>query len=125
MLKIAVTTAFVLAAGVGSQVNASVAIQPAAPALVAASSGIDLVQYRRYHDRGPVVVRPGIVRPVPRPYYRRWVRRPYFGTVIAGVALGTILTAAAIGAAPPPPAPNLCWYWADPSLSRGYWDYCQ
>jgi hypothetical protein len=45
--------------------------------------------------------------------------------VIAGVALGTILTAAAIGAPPPPPAPNLCWYWADPSLTRGYWDYCR
>ena len=23
------------------------------------------------------------------------------------------------------PAPNLCWYWADPTMTRGYWDYCQ
>jgi hypothetical protein len=25
---------------------------------------------------------------------------------------------------PPRPAPNLCWYWADPYRNRGYWDYC-
>jgi len=22
------------------------------------------------------------------------------------------------------PAPDLCWYWADPYGQRGYWDYC-
>jgi hypothetical protein len=22
------------------------------------------------------------------------------------------------------PAPNLCWYWANPAMTRGYWDYC-
>jgi len=22
------------------------------------------------------------------------------------------------------PQPNLCWYWADPYMIRGYWDYC-
>jgi len=61
-----------------------------------------------------------------RPYWfaRPWVRRPYYGTVIAGVALGTLITVAAIGAVPPRPAPNLCWYWADPYGNRGYWDYC-
>jgi len=53
-----------------------------------------------------------------RPYWfaRPWARRPYYGTIIAGVALGTLITVAAIGAVPPRPAPNLCWYWADPSL---------
>lgn len=61
-----------------------------------------------------------------RPYWfgRPWVRRPYYGTVIAGVALGTLITVAAIGYVPPRPAPNLCWYWADPYGERGYWDYC-
>jgi len=61
-----------------------------------------------------------------RPYWfaRPWVRRPYYGTIIAGVALGTLITVAAVGAVPPRPAPNLCWYWADPYRNRGYWDYC-
>jgi hypothetical protein len=59
------------------------------------------------------------VRPV-----RVWSRRPYYGQVVGGVALGTIIAAGVIGAAPAAPAPNMCWYWADPSQSRGYWDYC-
>jgi hypothetical protein len=61
-----------------------------------------------------------------RPYWfaRPWARRPYYGTVIAGVALGALVTVAVVGAVPPRPAPNLCWYWADPYRSRGYWDYC-
>jgi hypothetical protein len=52
------------------------------------------------------------------------VRRPYFGTVVGGVALGTIIAATAVGVVPVAPAPNLCWYWVDPSRTRGYWDYC-
>jgi hypothetical protein len=61
-----------------------------------------------------------------RPYWfaRPWARRPYYGTIIAGVALGAIITVAAVGMVPPRPAPDLCWYWADPYRSRGYWDYC-
>ena len=61
-----------------------------------------------------------------RPYWygRPWVRRPYYGTIIAGVALGTLITVAAVGYVPARPAPNLCWYWADPYGNRGYWDYC-
>jgi hypothetical protein len=55
---------------------------------------------------------------------RRWSRRPYYGTIIGGVALGTIIGAAAVGAVPIAPAPGLCWYWADPAMIRGYWDYC-
>jgi hypothetical protein len=70
--------------------------------------------------RGGVVGRPAFVRT-----YRPWARRPYFGTVLGGVALGTILTVAAVGAAPAyAPHPDTCWYWADPSMTRGYWDYC-
>ena len=64
--------------------------------------------------RGPtVVVRPGVVRP--------YAHRSYFGTVVAGVALGTLI---AVAVAPPPPAPNLCWYWTTPAQNQGYWDYC-
>jgi hypothetical protein len=57
-------------------------------------------------------------------YSRPWVRRPYYGTVVAGVVLGTIVTVAAVGMIPRRPAPDLCWYWADPYRNRGYWDYC-
>jgi hypothetical protein len=66
-----------------------------------------------WNNKKVVVVRP----------YRKWYKRPYYGTVIGGVALGTVLGAAAYAATPP--APNLCWYWADPSQTQGYWDYCQ
>lgn len=63
---------------------------------------------------------------VGRPYWfsRPWIGRPYYGTIVAGVALGALITVAAIGYAPRRPAPNLCWYWADPRGERGYWDYC-
>ena len=65
-------------------------------------------------------------RPYGRPYWyaRPWARRPYYGTIVAGVALGTLITVAAVGAVPRRPAPDLCWYWADPYGNRGYWDYC-
>jgi hypothetical protein len=67
---------------------------------------------KHWNNKKVVVVRP----------YRKWYKRPYYGTVIGGVALGTILGAAAYGYGPP--APNLCWYWADPYQTQGYWDYC-
>jgi hypothetical protein len=72
-----------------------------------------------------VVGRPGIYRGAYVRGYRPWYRRPYFGTIVGGIALGTIITAAAIGVPPAAPAPDLCWYWADPSQTTGYWDYCQ
>ena len=34
------------------------------------------------------------------------------------------LIVTAYNVAPPRPRPDLCWYWSDPSRSRGYWDYC-
>lgn len=75
--------------------------------------------------RGGAVRRGGIVRGgVVRRPVRGWVRRPYYGTIIGGVALGTIIAATAIGSAPAAPGPNMCWYWADSSRARGYWDYC-
>jgi hypothetical protein len=55
---------------------------------------------------------------------RPWFQRPYYGTFIGGIALGAILAATAYGIPPPPPAPYLCWYWTDPSLTYGYYDYC-
>lgn len=60
-----------------------------------------------------------VVRPV-----RVWTPRPYYGTFIAGVALGTVIGVAVAGAAPPPPGPNMCWYWSSPAKTQGYWDYC-
>jgi len=72
-----------------------------------------------------VVGRPGVVyRGAYVRGYRAWYRRPYFGTIVGGIALGTILTAAVVGVPPAAPAPGLCWYWADPSETTGYWDYC-
>lgn len=60
----------------------------------------------------------------PRPVYRHWHRRPHYGAVVGGIVLGTVIAATAYGLAPRPPRPDLCWYWADPSQTRGYWDYC-
>lgn len=52
---------------------------------------------------------------------RPWVRRPYYGAVVAGVALGTVI---AVSTIPSPPSSELCWYWSNSSMTRGYWDYC-
>lgn len=61
---------------------------------------------------------------VRRPY-RAWVARPYYGAaIIGGVALGTVIAVSAAHAVPVAPGPNACWYWSDPTESRGYWDYC-
>lgn len=57
--------------------------------------------------------------------YRKWHRRPYYGYIIGGIALGSILAASYYyDYAYEPPAPGLCWFWADPSEQSGYWDYC-
>ena len=64
------------------------------------------------------------VGPPRRAYYRPWGHRPYSGRIIGGIALGTIIGVTAYGLMPPRPDPDLCWYWADPYQSRGYWDYC-
>ena len=64
------------------------------------------------------------IGPPRRAYYRPWGHRPYYGRIIGGIALGTIIGVTAYGLMPPRPDPDLCWYWADPYQSRGYWDYC-
>jgi hypothetical protein len=56
--------------------------------------------------------------------YRPWHRKRYYGRVFGGVLIGSILAASAYYALSAPPDPDLCWYWADPSYTRGYWDFC-
>ncbi|MGC1180853.1 MAG: hypothetical protein ACLQF1_12700 [Methyloceanibacter sp.] len=97
----------------------SATVNPALPSEAAkASDGGAIVVADKHNNKNWNNKKVVVVRP-----YRHWSKRPYYGTVIGGVALGTILGAAAYSAAAP--APNLCWYWADPSMTRGYWDYCQ
>ena len=118
-----------VSAGVQSDATAAAPAKQALPSEAAKTDGVIVVagkdknknwnkqlqqelEQHELDNKKVVVVRP----------YRKWNRRPYYGTVIGGVALGTILGAAAYSAAAP--APNTCWYWADPSMTRGYWDYC-
>ena len=74
---------------------------------------------RTYVNKTYVNKRVVVVRPV-----RGWYRKPYYGNFVAGVALGTVLAVGAVGIAPIAPAPDLCWYWSDPAMINGYWDYC-
>ena len=99
--------------------EAAVYARPAVRAADIQAGVLAPAQYRP-HFGGPGFVGPrrGFV------YSRPWVRRPYYGRIVAGVALGTIVTVAAVGLIPRRPAPDLCWYWADPYRNRGYWDYC-
>ena len=117
-----------VSAGVQSDATAAAPAKQALPSEAAKTDGVIVVagkdknnknwhnnknwNNKNWNNKKVVVVRP----------YRKWNKRPYYGTVIGGVALGTILGAAAYSAAAP--APNTCWYWADPSMTRGYWDYC-
>jgi hypothetical protein len=76
------------------------------------------VAARRTHvavgRRGAVAVKSAaVVRPVPQPYY---------GIVFDGVTLGAVMAATAV---PTSPSVDLCWYWSNSSLTRGYWDFCQ
>ena len=57
-------------------------------------------------------------------HVRNWSSRPYYGDFIGGIVLGSILAATGVGVVPYAPEPYLCWYWADPYMYRGYWDYC-
>jgi hypothetical protein len=55
--------------------------------------------------------------------YRAWNRRPYYGSVVAGVTIGTVLVVSA-SRIPVQPDPDVCWYWSNNAMTRGYWDYC-
>jgi hypothetical protein len=95
------------------------------PAARAADRAGRLVAPAQYWPRGPRYGGPRYIGPRGGYVYARpWARRPYYGRIVAGVALGTIVTVAAVGLIPRRPAPDLCWYWADPYRNRGYWDYC-
>ncbi len=59
-----------------------------------------------------------------RAYVRGWSNRPYYGEFFGGVVLGSLLAATGAGIVPYAPDPEVCWYWADPYMYRGYWDYC-
>ncbi len=56
---------------------------------------------------------------------RREVRRRHAGRVVAGIVLGTVLSVAVAGQIPPPPSPDLCWFWSGGSRTDGYWYYCR
>ena len=117
-----------VSAGVQSDATAAAPAKQALPSEAAKTDGVIVVagkdknnknwhnnknwNNKNWNNKNVVVVRP----------YRHWNKRNYYGTVIGGVALGTILGAAAYSAVAP--APNLCWYWADPTMTQGYWDYC-
>ncbi len=95
-----------------------------ANAHAAPSSLVTEVGRRHGPPRGVVVVRPA-PRPHSHVYVRRWNHRPHYGSIVAGLTLGAIIAMTAANAAPPPPPrDDLCWYWANRSHTRGYWDYC-
>jgi hypothetical protein len=104
-----------------------------APGAPTAGQSGSIVTAAQYWRPGPRFIAPRVGPRVGPRFYgprggyvfaRPWARRPYYGRIVAGVALGTIVTVAAVGLIPRRPAPDLCWYWADPYRNRGYWDYC-
>src|SRR5215210_7509465 len=101
-------------AAAGKQALPNEAAKPSNRAIVVAGDrhghGDNKNFNKNFNRKNVVVVRP----------YKRWNKRPHYGTVIGGVALGTVLGAAAYSAVAP--APNLCWYWADPTMPQGHWD---
>ena len=98
--------------------------RPGGPARAFAPARVGPGRAAVFHRRG--FRPPGYVRWHPRHLvYHRWSYRPYYGRIIGGVAIGTLLAASAYYAyASAPPAPGLCWFWADPDEIQGYWDYC-
>jgi hypothetical protein len=116
-----------LSAGSASAAAFSPAAQTDRSVAVAADGLFEQAQFRGYgrgYGPGPRFYGPRGYYGRPYWFSRPWGARPYYGTIIAGVALGTLITVAAVGYAPPRPRPDLCWYWTDPSATRGYWDYC-
>lgn len=129
MRKRLISTALVAAGATALLASGASAASVGSPALTSgerASTSVEKVA--RVVVRRPPAARfyrpkPGVVvvRPAPRYVYRYWRPRPYYGGYIAGITLGTII---ALSVPPPPPRPDLCWYWANRSHTRGYWDYC-
>ena len=85
--------------------------------------GVELAHSQRYKRLKPgcraVYCKPGYRYAK----YKKWQRKKYFGRIVAGVTLGVVIVTAA-NAAPRRPESDLCWYWANTSRTKGYWDYC-
>lgn len=62
----------------------------------------------------------------PAPWYGSYWRPGYGWGVAAGlVAVGVLAaTAATAYSVPPPPNPNLCWFYTDETYQTGYWAAC-
>jgi hypothetical protein len=105
--------------GGGGGGNRTVVRGPVGNKTVVTRGQKNTVVKRTYVNKTYVNKRVVVVRPV-----RGWYRKPYYGNFVAGVALGTVLAVGAVGVAPLAPASNLCWYWSDPAMINGYWDYC-
>lgn len=75
---------------------------------------------------GPRPVRPLPPGPLPGAWVRPgWYGWPVGGAIAAGAAVGFVTAAAATAwATSPAPAPGMCWYYTDPSKTKGFWDYC-
>ncbi|SNT11918.1 hypothetical protein SAMN05216374_2774 [Tardiphaga sp. OK246] len=93
------------------------------------------VAYRRgaavVGPRGGVAVRrsAGVVRPGWNGGGVRWARPTGYwwrpgGAIAAGAAIGFVGAATAVAWAGAAPAPNMCWYYTDPSKTQGFWDAC-
>src|SRR5262245_36043618 len=77
---------------------------------------------------GAAVRRGAVVAPGVR--YGGWGRPAGYwwrpgGAIAAGAAIGFVTAATAAAWAGAPPAPNMCWYYTDPSRTQGFWDACQ
>jgi hypothetical protein len=46
------------------------------------------------------------------------------GAVAAGAAIGFVSAATAAASAGAAPAPGYCWYYTDPTRTKGFWDVC-
>ena len=125
MLGLALGLAMPVAAGVPSDATAAAPAKQALPSEAAKTDGVIVVagkdknwnkskNWNNKHWNNKKVV---VVGPLPEVEQAGllWHRGRW-------VALGAILGAAAYSAAPP--APNTCWYWADPARTQGYWNYC-
>lgn len=119
MKKTLMAAAFALAAA-GFALPTSASAAPVTAAQIGAglseanSMTVDVRDYYRGRGRG-----------WHRGYHAgyRYRHRPHYGTIVGGIALGALLAGSAY-AYSRPPAPGLCWYWADPYERHGYWDYC-
>ncbi len=69
----------------------------------------------------PVARRSVVIGPGYRPVHPWW--RPG-GAIAAGAAIGFVAAATAVTWAGPPPGPTYCWYYTDPTRTKGFWDLC-